>query len=104
METIFQYPSQLQERFKTVLRQAHQLNLSEQIFQFVHQTRSMDVHSKLSEYEKRKLGVFNLLNFFQLISGIIIPLCGILSNSSFSTGIWMVICLPPLTSAIVLLL
>ena len=104
METIFQYPSQLQERLKAAIRQAHQLNLPELLFQFIQYIRAIGVHNKLSEYEKRKLGVFNLLNFFQLISGILIPVCGLISGSSFTIGIWMVICLPPLTSAIVLYL
>ena len=104
METIFQYPLQLQERLKAVLRQFFQLNLADICLQYLEQIRLIGVHTQLSEIEKRKLGVFNLLNFFQLITGIIIPFLGLISSSGFTAGTWMVMCLPPLTSAIVLLL
>lgn len=104
MDTIFHYQAVLQEKFKSVTRQAHLDNLHEQFFHFLTQIRSIGVTSQLSEYEKRKLGVFNLLNFFQLITGLIIPVFGMIGDSGLSMGIWMTICLPPLTSAIVLVL
>lgn len=104
MDTIFHYQAVLQEKFKSVTRQAHLDNLHEQFFHVLTQIRSIGVTSQLSEYEKRKLGVFNLLNFFQLITGLIIPVFGMIGDSGLSIGIWMTICLPPLTSAIVLVL
>jgi two-component system sensor histidine kinase/response regulator len=58
----------------------------------------------MDDYEKRKLGIFNQLNFFQLITGIIIPIAGALSNRRFPLIAWIVASLPALISILVLVL
>ncbi len=56
----------------------------------------------LEDYEQRKLGIFNQLNFFQLITGIAIPFAGLFHNKHFPPSAWMVACLPALISIFVL--
>src|SRR5688572_11225646 len=38
----------------------------------------------MDEYEKRKLGIFNQLNLFQLVTGIIVPITVIFNSERFS--------------------
>jgi signal transduction histidine kinase len=58
----------------------------------------------MDDYEKRKLGIFNQLNFLQLITGIIIPIAGAISNRHFPLVAWIVACSPALVSITVLAL
>ena len=64
--------------------------------------KSIGFTSHMDDYEKRKLGIFNQLNFFQLLTGVIIPLAGLLSNRQFHTSAWIVACMPAVISALVL--
>lgn len=58
----------------------------------------------MDDYDKRKLGIFNLLNFLQLLTGILIPLFGCWHNPKLSVTIWITACLPALASALILFL
>jgi two-component system sensor histidine kinase/response regulator len=58
----------------------------------------------MDDYEKRKLGIFNQLNFFQLVTGVIIPIAGVIGNRHFPIIAWIVACLPALISILVLML
>ncbi len=58
----------------------------------------------MDDYEKRKLGIFNQLNFFQLITGVIIPFAGALTNRRFPLVAWIVASMPALISILVLAL
>jgi len=58
----------------------------------------------MDDYEKRKLGIFNQLNFLQLLTGLIIPIFGYLRNDSLSFSIWLTACLPAVTSILILYL
>lgn len=66
--------------------------------------RSLGVTENMEDYERRKLRVFNLLNFFQLVFGIIIPITAMLSRHRISTLGWVAACMPMLVSALVLFL
>jgi signal transduction histidine kinase len=59
---------------------------------------------KMDEYEKRKLGVFNQLNFFQFLTGVFIPIMGMLHKDHLPIKGWIVACLPPCISLLVLYL
>lgn len=56
----------------------------------------------LSDYEKRKLGIFNLLNFFGLITGLIVPIAGLFNNQELPWLAWVVACSPGIISLTVL--
>ena len=58
----------------------------------------------MDDYEKRKLSIFNQLNFFQLVTGIVIPIAGAIGNRHFPLIAWTVACLPALISVLVLAL
>jgi two-component system, sensor histidine kinase and response regulator len=66
------------------------------------QIRSIGADVNLDEYEKRKLGIFNQLNFLQLITGILMPIAGFFSDSSLPGGAWLVAAMPALISCAVL--
>jgi two-component system sensor histidine kinase/response regulator len=66
--------------------------------------RSIGITEGMDEYEKRKLGVFNLLNFFQLLSGTIVIVAGIIYNTHFSALSWFIASLPCIVNIIVLIL
>jgi signal transduction histidine kinase len=66
--------------------------------------KTLGITSNLDEYERRKLKVFNLLNFFQLIFGIALPIFASVSSHKISALGWVAACMPPLISLLVLFL
>jgi two-component system, sensor histidine kinase and response regulator len=58
----------------------------------------------MEEYDQRKLTIFNQLNFFQLLTGILIPVACLFNSKSLPAGAWIVACLPALVSVLVLYL
>lgn len=71
---------------------------------FFNKILSLGVTEQLEDYERRKLKVFNLLNFFQLIFGIAIPITASMSSHKISTLGWVAACMPALVSVLVLFL
>src|SRR5215203_4609879 len=65
---------------------------------FAEVIKSIGDAGMIDDYERRKLRVFNLLNFFQLVTGILLPLIGMMQNSSLPVKIWLLACLPTLIS------
>lgn len=78
--------------------------IKQKILQFLAQIRSIGYTTAMEDYEKRKLGIFNQLNFFQLITGIIVPIIPLLSSSKFPAEGWFIAILPALVSILVLVL
>ncbi|HEY4063940.1 MAG TPA: HAMP domain-containing sensor histidine kinase [Puia sp.] len=72
------------------------------LLQFLQKIKSIGFTPSMEDYEKRKLGIFNQLNFFQLLTGIIVPLAGLLRNHTFPTMAWVVACIPAFVSVLVL--
>ena len=66
--------------------------------------RSFGSSDEMEDYEKRKLGVFNQLNFFQLLTGILVPVAGLLHHHKIPVMDWLITGLPPLISVLVLCL
>ncbi len=58
----------------------------------------------IDDYEKRKLGIFNQLNFFQLLTGIVLPGAGLRRNRQFRAAAGVVACMPAFVSVLVLAL
>ena len=61
---------------------------------FLQQVRSIGIVERMNYYEKRKLGVFNQLNFFQLVTGLLIPILGWLHKDQIPFHAWLLACLP----------
>lgn len=95
-----------QDYFKTsLMRLAEFFNLVAEILQSIlHTIKNIGVTAEMSQYEKSRLGIFNSLNFFQLISGFIVPLLGVFSAGKIPLSGWLVACIPPLVSSLVLFL
>jgi two-component system, sensor histidine kinase and response regulator len=74
------------------------------IYSLFNKMRSLGVTDLMDEYEQRKLKVFNLLNFFQFIFGIAIPVSAYFSEHRISTLGWVAACMPALVSLLVLFL
>jgi two-component system, sensor histidine kinase and response regulator len=77
---------------------------SKRIYNFTLEVKSLGLTNELEAYERRKLAIFNLLNFFQLITGITIPITGLLFVSKLPTGVWVISAVPALVSLFVLFL
>ncbi|HUR66310.1 MAG TPA: HAMP domain-containing sensor histidine kinase [Chitinophagaceae bacterium] len=78
--------------------------LREKMFNTFYFIRSLGVQDTMEEYEQRKLRIFNQLNFFQLITGILVPLSGIFNSKHLPTGLYFITCLPCLVSVAALYL
>ena len=66
--------------------------------------KTIGVTAGMGSYDKSKLCIFNLLNFFQFITGIIVPVMGLLYATKIPLGGWLMASLPAMVSLLVLLL
>jgi signal transduction histidine kinase len=76
-------------------------NASSQSFERI---KAIGLTTEMDDYEKRKLRIFNQLNFLQLVTGVVAPIAGAIGNRHFPLIAWLVACMPPLISVIVLVL
>ena len=74
------------------------------IINFFSVIKSLGTNPAMDGYEKRRLGIFNLLNFFAFFTGISIPVAGLLNSGYLPLLAWVVACSPALISGVVLLL
>src|SRR5580692_740736 len=59
----------------------------------------------LGSYEKRKLGIFNVMNFLGLVTGfVVIPITIMVTKDHFPNYVWIIAGSPALISAVVLTL
>ena len=106
MSLIFQILQPRREYFKTgYSKLVDLLNLSaKNLLSVLHRIKRTGVTGEMNEHEKSRLGIFNYLNFFQLISGAIVPILGIFQPGNIPLSGWVLACMPPFLSAIVLFL
>lgn len=64
--------------------------------------KSIGVTPHMEEYEKRKMSIFNQLNFLGIIIGVIVPLIGIFFNDHLPPLAWFIAGFPLAISVIVL--
>ncbi|HEU4469835.1 MAG TPA: HAMP domain-containing sensor histidine kinase [Flavisolibacter sp.] len=69
---------------------------------FLQQVKSIGIAEKMDDYERRKLSIFNQLNFFQLVTGVLIPLIGLLHSDNLPLSAWLLACVPSCISVAVL--
>lgn len=98
MELILAKITYLNQKFRTIDLSGFFPSIRRSIANFIERIKSIGFDKSMDEYERRKLRVFNLLNFFQLLSGILIPLIGLWQNNSLPIKIWLLACLPSLIS------
>ena len=75
-----------------------------QVSLLMKKNKSIGVTSAMDDYEKRKLGIFNQLNLFQLFTGIIVPLTVIFNDENILASSALIIISPALVSILVLYL
>ena len=92
----------LQEKLRAIGPGQYYVSAKKQFLLFLKQIKNIGITDKLDEYERRKLSVFNLLNFFQLLSGTLVPLIGLLHNDQLPVHMWLLACLPSSLSVAVL--
>lgn len=80
------------------------LTAKQKILKFFSRISSIGYIDTLDDYEKRKLGIFNQLNFFQFVTGIIVPIAAFISSKKFPAEGWSVAILPAFVSILVLVL
>lgn len=73
-------------------------------FKWYNTIRSLGFTASLSEYDKRKLAIFNVLNFFGVITGIIIPVAGIFNDDNLPPLAWVVAVSPLFISSLAIFL
>lgn len=78
--------------------------LPHNLLAFLNRVKAIGFTAGMSNYDKSKLGIFNLLNFFQFITGTIIPVIGFFYADKIPLSGWLMACLPALVSLGVLLL
>ena len=78
--------------------------LSQKSYHFLEEIKSLGFTRTMDELERGKLSVFNQLNFFQFITGIVVPLICFFGNYKFPIGSFFVASLPAWVSLVVLYL
>lgn len=78
--------------------------ISQKTLEFLEEIKSIGFTKTMDEYERRKLSIFNRLNFFQLITGIIVPITCLFGKEKFGTASFLIASLPAFVSALVLCL
>src|ERR1700730_11031883 len=63
---------------------------------------SIGYSDSLDDYEKRKLRIFNQLNFFGIITGAMVPISGIFDQTRLPALAWLVACAPAMIGVLVL--
>ena len=79
-------------------------SLPQNILTFFEKVKALGVTPGMSNYDKSKLRIFNLLNFFQFVTGMIVPFIGFMHAYTIPYGGWIMASLPALISLFVLLL
>lgn len=78
--------------------------LSQKSHHFLEEIKSLGFTRTMDELERGKLSVFNQLNFFQFITGIVVPLICFFGNYKFPIASFFVASLPAWVSLVVLYL
>ncbi|MGI8597648.1 MAG: sensor histidine kinase [Chitinophagaceae bacterium] len=96
----------LQRKFKPEPFDVYNLHLLvwKKALAFFIYIKLIGISSSLNDYDRRKLEVFNVINIFQLFTGILVPVIGLMNHKALPANAWMVACLPAIVSFMVLYL
>ncbi len=79
------------------------LTIIQKISVFFSSIKSIGYTIGMDDYEKRRLSIFNLINFLGIITGIAIPIAALSSNGYLPSLAWVVACAPFVISSVVLI-
>lgn len=71
--------------------------------EFFTSVKTIGYSPAMDNYEKRRLGIFNIINFFGLLTGVSIPLAGFFGDGYLPVIAWIVACSPFVISSVVLI-
>jgi two-component system sensor histidine kinase/response regulator len=101
----------VKEKSSNLFRKIKAAGIPEQIgmlgtrsLDFMEDIKSIGSTTGMDDFDKRKLSIFNQMNFFQLITGILIPVSYLFGQSKFSVASFFIACLPAILSLLVLCL
>ncbi|HWI91863.1 MAG TPA: ATP-binding protein [Flavisolibacter sp.] len=94
MEILFEKLSSVQQKIRSLDVSEFFPSVTKVYKDFLNIVRSIGIAEKMSYYEKRKLGIFNQLNFFQLLAGLLIPILGLVHKDDVPFSAWLLACLP----------
>jgi signal transduction histidine kinase len=90
----------LQQKLQQLIQKRGPVSLGS--VQFLETIKTTGSTLAMDDYEKRKLGIFNQLNFFQLVTGIVLPIAGLAHNNKLPALAWLVASMPAFISILVL--
>ena len=93
---------QLSDKIKSIQPVDATRRLGNRLLGFLEYIKAIGLSDVLDDYENRKLGIFNLLNFFQFITGILVPLAALFSEKNLPGMAWLIACAPAFISVLVL--
>src|SRR5258706_15833787 len=76
--------------------------LSQKSVDFLQDIKSIGFIRTMDELDRRKLSIFNQLNFFQLLTGLVVPITFFFGNSKFPVISFVIASLPAYVSFLVL--
>ena len=107
-------PSRAKEFFKkksSFFRRIKLIGIPDRIGLFSHKSvvflediKSIGFNKTMDELDRRKLSIFNQLNFFQLVTGLIVPVTFFFGNYKFPVNAFIIASLPAYVSLLVLCL
>lgn len=104
MEMLQQKIELIQEKFRSVYLADILQSIKQNSLSLFQQVKNIGVSATMDDYEKRKLTIFNQLNFFQLLTGILIPLIGLLHKDNLPFAAWLLVSFPTCVSILTLFL
>ncbi len=102
MEILQQKQWRLPEKLKSLELPFISQNPAQQLLALLYKIKSIGFTQHMDDYEKRKLGIFNQLNFLQLLAGIIVPVIGLFPNDKIPPSACFAALLPALLTIAVL--
>src|SRR5215212_8042670 len=94
MELFLEKIASLHEKLRSIELAGFFQSFLNRILFFLQQVKNIGITEKMDDYEKRKLTIFNQLNFFQLLVGLLVPLVGILHRDKIPASLWLLDLLP----------
>jgi two-component system, sensor histidine kinase and response regulator len=102
MEILLEKISAFQNRVRSI-EVVEWLEATKKIYSdLLQQIGNIGAAEQMTYHEKRKLGIFNQLNFFQLLTGLLIPVLGCFHKDDIPFRAWLLACMPAIISVGVL--
>ncbi|MEJ0101092.1 MAG: hypothetical protein WDO19_00435 [Bacteroidota bacterium] len=72
--------------------------LQRRLVHFLGLIKSIGFSTSMTNYDRRKLEIFNVLNFLNLIAGVLVPVTGLIQDRNLPATAWVAAFGPPMIS------